>query len=169
MRSRAGVDRRVGEDALDRGLRVVEVAADSDGVDVRLGRRGHLEALDARSSGRGVEHDDLGSVDSREALHSGRAGVAARRGEHQHAPSARGVAHEDREHRQGDVLERAGAAVEELEDVEGVLFNEGNRILRREAREEAVYRGPAHLLGEVAEERVQDELLGGTEGQTRVI
>ena len=114
VRGGLGVYRGVGEDALDGGLRVVEVAAYADGVHVRVGGRRHLEALNARRAARGVEYDDLRAVDAREALHRRGASVAARRSKDEDAPPVRCVTHEDGQHREGDVLEGACPAVEEL-------------------------------------------------------
>ena len=128
-------------------------------MNVRFGRRGHLELLDAARTGRGIEDDDLGAVHAGEALHRGRTGIAARRGENQDAFAVRGMAHEDGKHGKRDVLERASLAEEELENVEPVLLDQRNRIAGREAAQEAVDRILADRFREVAEQRVTDETL----------
>ena len=159
MRRRLRRDRRIGENALHRGLGVVEVAADADCVDVGLGRRHHLEPLHPRSSLGRIEDRDLGAVHAGKALHRRGAGVAARRRQHQHAPPRGRVAHEDRQHRQGHVLERAGAPVEELEEMERALLDDRHRVGGGKAREEPLHGVVADALGHVAEELREHQLL----------
>ena len=65
MRSGLRSNRLVCENAFHRSLRVVEVAADADGMDVLIRRRRHLEALDSRRARRRIEDDDFGAVDAR--------------------------------------------------------------------------------------------------------
>ena len=92
-------------------------------MDVWLAGRRHLETLDARSSRRGIEDDDLCAVNAGKALHRGRTSVAARRREDEDATAASGIAHEDGEHRKRDVLECASLAVEKFEHVKPVLLD----------------------------------------------
>ena len=109
--------RAVGEDALDLGLGVVEVAADGADGHVGAALGGHLEVLDVGDLAVGVEDGDAGAGHVGEALERGLAGVAARGG-HDHDAAAvalAGHAHELRQHLQGHVLEGARGAVPELE------------------------------------------------------
>ena len=164
VRGGLGVDLRIGEDALDGRLRVVEVAANADGVHVRVGGRRHLEALDLRGTRRRIEDDDLRALDARKALHRGRARVARRRRQDEDALAVRRVLHEDRQHRERDVLERARPAMEELKDVEAVLLDKRNRIARRKTRAEPIDRRRAHIRRQVVEERAENEILGRAQG-----
>ena len=155
-----GADGGVGEDALHGGLRVIEVAADGDAVHVGGGRRGHLELLDARGARVREEHGDFYAGDVREARHRGGAGVARGGGEDQHALALRGGGHEDGQHGEGHVLERARRAVEELEDLEAVGVDERDGVVGGELGEEVADGVLAHGLGHVVEERAEGGALG---------
>ena len=66
----------VREDALDLGLRVVEVAADGAYGNVATNLRDHLEALDVRDLAPGIEDADARVGHAREAIERCLAGVA---------------------------------------------------------------------------------------------
>ena len=163
-----GVDLRIGKDALHGGLRIVKVAPDADSVHVPVRRCRHLQALNLRGAGRGIEHDDLRAVHSGEALHRGTSRVAACRGEDEDALAVRRMLHEDRQHRQRHVLEGARLAVEELEDVEPVLLDERNRVVLRKALAQPVRRGASHLRRQIVKERLHHKFLSVTERRDRL-
>ena len=167
-----GADRRVGEDALDRCLRVIEVAADGDAVHVLCSGGGHLQALDARGAGVREEHRDLDAGDIGEAGHRRRAGVAGGGGEDEDAAALRGGGHEDGQHGEGHVLERARGAVEELEHLEAVGVDERRGVVRRELGEKVADGVLAYCFWHVVEERAERDSLcvlerGGWDGQVR--
>ena len=160
MRSGLRSNRLVCENAFHRSLRVVEVAADADGMDVLIRRRRHLEALDFRRARRRIEDDDFGAVDARKALHRGTSRVTARRGQDEDTLAIGRMLHEHRQHRERDILERTCLAVEELENLQSVLLDERNRIPLREPRTQPVRRRRSHLCWQIAEEGVHHQLLG---------
>ena len=159
-----GVYRGVCENPLHRRLRVVEVAAYPDRVHVRIGGRRHLQSLNTRRARRRVEDNYFRPVHARETLHRRRTRVAARSRQYEHSPPAGRMAHEDREHRERDVLERARPAVEEFQYVQPVALDERNWILLGEAGAETVNGFAAHCLGKVVEERPEDQFLGLAQG-----
>ena len=155
MLGRLGIHRRIGEDALHRRLGVVKVAANGHRVDIRLARRRHLKALDARCARRRIEDLYFRTLDTGEPLHRGRTRVAARGRQHQDAPPARRVLHQNRQHRKRDILERPRPTVEEFKDMEAVLLDQRNRILRGETREQAVNRRLPNRLRQIVKQLAQ--------------
>ncbi len=154
MRGGIAGNRLIGENALDRRLRIIEIAANGDGVDVWLRGGGHLQALNARGADVREEHGDLGAGDACETVHGGRARVAARGGKDKDAAAGRGVTHEYRQHRKRNILERAGRAVKELEDVHRSGLDYGRWRGRREARKEPFHSLGAHFFRKIAEEDI---------------
>ena len=160
MGGRVVVDRLVGEDALHRGLRVIEVALDGDGVDVLVRRGRHLETLHLRGSDVREETEHFRALDAREALHRRGAGVTRRRCEDEDALAARRVLHEHGKHRERDILEGARLTVEELEDLHAVRINERDRIVFGETRQETIGGGGTDLGWQVIEETRHHRLFG---------
>ena len=112
----------VAEDALDGGLRVVEVALDRAHVHVRAGLRAHLQLLNLAHLALRVEDGDRGAGRVCESGQRGLAGVAGGGGQDHDllvgvAVRRRRVRHETGEDLQRNVLERGGRAVEQFEDV----------------------------------------------------
>ena len=105
----------------DCALRVVEVAVDGDDLDVCALLRRHLELLHRGNAVYRIVDHDLGARDIVEAVERCLAGVA--RGRNEDARSARlaGLAQRSgqqmRQHLERHVLERAGRAVPQLEQV----------------------------------------------------
>ena len=112
----------VAENALDRGLGVIEVAFHGGHLHVGAGLRGHLQLLDLGDLAFRVEDGDGGARGVREAGQRGLAGVAGGGGENHDllvrvAVGWRGVRHETRQNLQGHILECGGWTVEQFEHV----------------------------------------------------
>ncbi len=160
---RLGAHRVRSEDALDGGLRVVEVSGHGERPGAGAVARDHLQALYARRSGGRIEHGHGCALAPGEARHRGGAGVAARGREHQHALRAGlrgGVRQQDGEHRERDVLERARRPVEQLQEAHCAGAGQRHGVAGREARKQPVHGGVAHGLRNVAEERRERGVLG---------
>ena len=120
-------------------------------MDVGVRGRGHLQALHLGSPDVREEDGNLGSFHAGETLHRRRTRVSARGRENENAPSAGGVLHENRQHRQRHILERARLAVEQLQNLQAVGIDERNRIGLRETREKPVNRRGADILRQIVE------------------
>ena len=112
----------VAEDALDRGLGVVEVALDRAYVHVGTGLRGHLQFLHLADLAFGVEDGDAGSGRIRKSCEGGLAGVSGCGGDDHDllvvvAVGRGGTCHEAGEDLERDILECGGRAVEQFHHV----------------------------------------------------
>ncbi|MNO90249.1 hypothetical protein D3C76_817560 [compost metagenome] len=118
-RNQAGAleERLVGEAGLDHFLAVVEVAFDGDVVDVVAEDRGHLPALHFRHALVRVQDEDVDVVATAATFDGGGTGVTAGGADDHHALVALGqhVVEQATEQLQGEVLERQGRAVEQLQ------------------------------------------------------
>lgn len=111
----------IGEDALYRTLCIVKVAADGYNLDVPAFLRYHLQLLHRRYAVHRIVHHDLGARYIVEAVERCLAGIT--RGSDQNAGGtglaglAQGRGEQVRQHLQRHILERAGRAVPQLQDV----------------------------------------------------
>lgn len=120
-------------------MAVIEVASDSEVVDVGIKDGGHLKLLDGAYTALGVKHKDGDILLAAQTVDGGGASVTARRannGQMVPVPSllALVLAHEEvlkevAEELEGDILEGEGRAVEQLEKVYAALeVDEGSDV-----------------------------------------
>src|SRR5450830_634811 len=115
--ARALEEALVGEAVLDHFLAVVEVAFDGDVVDVVAEQGGHLPALHLGHPLVRVEDEDVDVLAMLAAFDGGRTGVTGGGADDHHALATFGqhVVEQATEQLQGEVLERQGRAVEQLQ------------------------------------------------------
>ena len=112
----------VAENALDGGLRVIEIALDRAHVHIGAGLRGHLQLLHLADLAFRIEHGDAGARGVRETSQRGLAGVAGR-GSDDHdllirvAIRRSGARHETRQNLQRHILERGSRTVEQFHHI----------------------------------------------------
>ena len=111
----------VGEDRLDAGLCVVEIAADRADAHVRALLRDHLRALDVADAAVGIEHDDARARHIAEAFQRRLARVAAGGGEDgdfvRHAELFARSDDQPRQHGQRHILECGRRPAEQFEHI----------------------------------------------------
>ena len=133
----ATAERLVGKHCLHEVLTVVERAVDGDGVDVRRVEGGHLATLDLTRSALRKEDDDVDPVAVANGVHGCRPGVARCRPHDGHSLISpfELMVEQAAEQLQGDIFERQGRTVEELEQVmPGLEFNQRAHLGVREGR-----------------------------------
>ena len=112
----------IGKDLLDRGLSVVEVAADSADIDVVALLRCHLVLLHGGYAVDRVKDDDLGMIDVLKALERRLAGIAGGRDQNDRVLAAacllQGLGEKMRQNLQRHILEGAGGAVPKLQEIQ---------------------------------------------------
>ena len=112
----------VAENALDGGLRVIEIALDRAHVHIGAGLRGHLQLLHLADLAFRIEHGDAGARGVRETSQRGLAGVAGR-GSDDHdllirvAIRRSGARHETRQNLQRHIFERGSRTVEQFHHI----------------------------------------------------
>ena len=140
----------VGENGLDAGLRVVEVAAHGADADIPAALGLHLRLLHVADAVFRVKDDDARARHVAKALQRRLAGVAAGGGKHGNLfPRARLVArggHQARQKRERHVLEGAGGAAEEFKHVGVADLDKRRQFVRLEFSGVALAHDAGHLL-----------------------
>ena len=146
----------LGEDLLDPGLGVVEIALHGADADIAALLRDHLLALNGRHAAIGVEHNDLRAGNVPEALQRSLARVAGGSGEDQnfirHTLLLPGGGDQLGQHGQRHVLKGRGGAPEQLQHKIMARHTNGSQILRLKF----VGIGPVHQLLHIPEIRQQE-------------